>query len=237
MEIAALLDDDGQATAPESGGTIYVFGRSEGNWVCTRELPFNVGSNATMQELRGYVSQVCEWLGDCKILAAKPAIGFYRVTFGGCGIALWPVKGSPENFIEQVEDFYLRSTQAASEPPEEVDLKTLIEPVPGRAGHYRVDLRDAMAVKGAHNSQQVLLPFFQEANFVLLEILCDHQPRWFERVLPELNLRAVVESASDVTRVHVEPIRGMARAAMPDAAAFASQCAANTGCSSSGGCE
>jgi Fe-only nitrogenase accessory protein AnfO len=237
MEIAALLDDDGQATAPERGGTIYVFKRDSGNWVSSRELAFNVGTNATMQELRSYVTQVCDWLGDCKVLAAKPAIGFYRVTFGGCGIALWPVKGSPESFIEQVEDFYLRSADASTPPQEEAAPQTLIEPVAGRAGHYRVDLREAMAVKGAHNSQQVLLPFFQEANFVLLEILCDHQPRWFDRVLPELNLRAIVESASDLTRVHVEPIRGMPRTVVADTSAWTSECVANTGCSTSGGCE
>jgi Fe-only nitrogenase accessory protein AnfO len=177
MEIAALLDADGQATAPERGGTIYVFKRADGNWVSSRELAFNVGANATMHELRTYVSEVCAWLGDCKVMAATPAIGFYRVSFGSFGVALWPVKGTPETFVEQIEDFYLRSANTAQQPAEPANPQALIEPVAGRAGHYRVDLREAMAVKGAHNSQQVLLPFFQEANFVLLEILCDHQPR------------------------------------------------------------
>lgn len=210
MKVAALLDDSGMATSPQSGGTIYIFHRDELNWVAEQKLEFRPDEHASMEAFREYVGAVCDWLGDCKVVAAGATTGYYRVTFGSFGVALWAVKGTPESFIEQVEDFYIKAEIAAMQTTP-VEPAATIEPIPDRPGHYRLDLREAMAKKGAHNSRQVLLPFFRDASFARLELICDHVPRWFDRELPQLDLRATVESQSEVTRVHVYPVKAAAR--------------------------
>ncbi|GAA2181416.1 Fe-only nitrogenase accessory protein AnfO [Brooklawnia cerclae] len=205
MKIAALLDQSGRAASPKRGGTIYVYEREGDTWSSSQRLEFFAGECDSMDDLRAYFATVTEWLGDCQVLAARAANGYYRVAFGSLGVVLWEVNGYPEQFVQEIERFYAQARAAA--PAETIEPIAVIEPVPERAGHYRVDLREAMAVKGAHNSRQVLLPFFREANFLRLDIICDHVPRWFSDELPTLGLRADVESHSDLTRVHVHPVK------------------------------
>ena len=42
------------------------------------------------------------------------------------------------------------------------------------------------------NSKDVLLPLLEDGGFRRLDISCDHLPRWFERKLADLDLRAQV---------------------------------------------
>ena len=192
MKIAALLDETGQASSPQAGGTIYVYQREADNWVASRRTQF-AGEFTMMSDLRNHLTEVAEWLADCKVLAGRAANGYYRVAFGSLGVALWTVRGRPEEFIEQIEQYYRRATALAAQE-ERPEPSATIEPIPERVGHYRVDLRGVMGVAGAHSSRRVLLPFLQpSASFTRLEITCDHVPRWFATELPELDLGATEE--------------------------------------------
>lgn len=205
MKIAALLDDEGLAASPEAGGTVHVFQREDDNWVASRSLRFAGGqASATMRGVREQIAGVSTWLGDCKVLAARATIGYYRVTFAGFEVALWPVHGRPEDFVEEIERYY-RQAAAIAAQPEPAKPSAVIEPVPEQVGHYRVDLRGVMG-SGSHSSRQVLGPFLRKANFARLDIICDHVPRWFATDLPELGLRSTEESVSDFTEVHVYPM-------------------------------
>jgi Fe-only nitrogenase accessory protein AnfO len=205
MKIAALLDGTGQVAIPQRGGTLYIYEREGMNWVASQKLEFTPGEYVSMADLRRYLEQVRDWLGDCKVLAAGETTGYYRVLFGSLGIALWGVRGTPEQFIEQLETFHLQA-ETVSEPVEPEPVAAAIEPISERTGHYRLDLRAAMAQKGSHTSRQVLIPFFQNSSFLRLEIVCDHVPRWFDRELPEFGLGSKVESQSDFVKVHVYPL-------------------------------
>lgn len=205
MKIAALLDESGRASSPQAGGTIYVYQREADNWVASRRTQFAAGEFTTMSDLRNHLTEVAEWLDDCKVLAGRAANGYYRVAFGSLGVALWAVRGRPEDFVEQIEQYYRRAAALAAQE-QQPEPSATIEPIPERAGHYRVDLRGVMGVAGAHSSRRVLLPFLQSASFSRLEITCDHVPRWFATELPQLDLGATEESQAGFTRVHVYPI-------------------------------
>lgn len=218
MKIAALLDRFGRAATPSAGGTLYIYERQGSNWVTSERVTFSTVEHLSMQELRRYLAEVSGWLGDCKVVAARASHGYYRVAFGSLGVALWAVRGVPQDFIEQIEGFYAHA-DAAAQQTEPAPPPAAIEPIPGRAGHYRLDLREAMAVKGAHNSRRVLLPFFRDTSFVRLEMVCDHVPRWFDSELPELGLRATVESQSTFCRVHVYPLKAAEQPLAPSSLA------------------
>lgn len=211
MKIAALLNEEGQAAIPQQGGALYIYERDDTNWIASQKLDFAPGEHGSMDELRHYLEQVRDWLGDCTVMAAGPTTGYYRVLFGSLGIALWGVKGTPEQFIEQIELFH-QQAGAETEPAEPEPPTTAIVPITERTGHYRVDLREAMAEKGSHTSRQVLIPFFQDASFLRLEIVCDHVPRWFDRELSEFGLGSKVETQSDFVKIHVYPLNTSNRA-------------------------
>jgi Fe-only nitrogenase accessory protein AnfO len=55
-------------------------------------------------------------------------------------------------------------------------------------GCYRIDLAKILANDTSLNSKEVLVPFMAWVAFRQLEVLCDHQPRWFARELHKLDL-------------------------------------------------
>jgi Fe-only nitrogenase accessory protein AnfO len=59
-------------------------------------------------------------------------------------------------------------------------------------GHFRLDLAGVLARFKNANSKDVLLPLLEDGGFRRLDISCDHLPRWFERKLADLDLRAQV---------------------------------------------
>jgi hypothetical protein len=135
-------------------------------------------------------------------LAAKASIGFYRVAFESFGVSLWIAKGAPREFIGEIEAFYA----APPALPENNQPTAIITPVAGKAGYYAADLREVMKRQAGLNSKDVLLPFFQHTAFSRLEIVCDHIPRWFEKELPALKLRADAEFTGEaVAKVYVYP--------------------------------
>ncbi|MFT8394454.1 Fe-only nitrogenase accessory AnfO family protein, partial [Propionibacterium sp.] len=207
LKVAALVDEkSGKVTRPQGPGLLRVYERAGDEWICSRQMSYSCAGCANMFDVRAYLETIAEWLGDCKIVAAGAGNGYFRVIFGSLGVALWAVRGTPDKFIDQIVDFYAKSAaEEAAKEDEEKELAAAIEPVPGHTGHYRIDLREAMKLKGVHNSRRVLLPFFTDAHFERLDIICDHVPKWFEYELPELGLRSLVESQSDFIRVHVSP--------------------------------
>jgi Fe-only nitrogenase accessory protein AnfO len=199
LKIAVMLDETGNAARLQDGGTIYVFERKGDIWSSDIKLDFRPAEFDSMTDLRTYICSVKCRLGDCKILAAKASIGFYRVLFESFGIGLWAVTGIPQHFIGRVEAFYVK--QAVS--LDDSSAPVLIAPIPGKTGYYKADLREVMAHRTGINSREVLLPFFMHTPFTRLELVCDHIPRWFERELPALKLRADAESADRIVKIHV----------------------------------
>lgn len=215
MLIAALLDADGQAVPPTTGGTIHVFEDVDGYWTVARTREFTSVGDGSMDDLRRRVEELCLWLGECIVLAAGPTSGYYRVTFASLGVTLWPVRGKPEQFVDQIAHAYRQAaTQPAPAAEEEPAIRIL--EVPSRPGHFRVDLRNAMGRPGAHTSKEVLLPFLTENNFRQLEVLCDHVPKWFARVLPEYQLTSKEENRDDFVQVIIYPLKGRAISSRPE---------------------
>jgi Fe-only nitrogenase accessory protein AnfO len=225
MLIAALLNDDGDAASPQEGGKARVFDRKGGEWETVAEAAFRPEGCASMADLRAYIGDACQRLGGCKVLAAGPATGFYRVAFESFGVALWTVAGHPEAAFEQIEAFYAEANrkgcgkgtacgcgqgcgagcgkEGGGGAGGKGAADSLIKAVHGKAGHYKADLREVMGGRAGINSREALLPFLKEVPFARLELVCEHVPRWFEAELPALGLRADTEFCGNSVTVNV----------------------------------
>jgi Fe-only nitrogenase accessory protein AnfO len=204
MQIAILLDQHGVASRFSDSGTIYVFEKREEMWISERKFNFSSRNYTSMSELRSYVVSIVQWLGDCKVFAARRSNGYYRVLLEGYGVGLWAVEGIPQHFITQIESFYRNNLRCdvtvggqdvGSQDAAMSERQQLIIPIPHKTGFYRVDLRDVMAHKTTLNSKELLLPFFKETPFRQLEIICDRVPCWFKSELSILGLWANIESS------------------------------------------
>jgi hypothetical protein len=52
-----------------------------------------------------------------------------------------------------------------------------------------------------------LLPFLKNKEYTMLEILCDHVPKWLENEQINLELRITIEKYKDCMMVKVYPIK------------------------------
>ncbi len=201
MKIAVLMNGMETTASFSEEAVLLVYQREGDTWTANWKYDWTPGVHRSMATLRTCLSEIVDWLEDCKVVVANQSNGFYRVTFESLGVALWEMKGRPSDLIPQIECFYDNEDREKVESPVE-----LIGPVVGRAGHYTVDLRQVMAHDTAFNSRDVLLPFFKETAFERLEIICDHVPKWFDAELPLLGLRADAEACGRATKVHVYPV-------------------------------
>jgi hypothetical protein len=106
MKIAMLLDAAGRAVRPESEGTVYVYERHGNEWVVTSKRQHSAVDCDTVATMRANLSELCDWLGDCTVLAAKAPRGFGRLVFNQKHVNFWAIDGDPKNYLDQIESFY-----------------------------------------------------------------------------------------------------------------------------------
>ena len=106
MKIAMLLDAAGRPVQPESEGTVYVYERQHNEWVVTRTRAHAPASHGTIAGMRAYLTELCDWLDDCNVLAARAPRGFSRVVFVQRGVDLWAIDGEPKNYLDQIAAGY-----------------------------------------------------------------------------------------------------------------------------------
>jgi hypothetical protein len=114
MKIAMLLDAAGRAARPEANGTVYVYERKGSDWIVSRKRSHAAADCTTVAQMRAYLTETCQWLGDCTVLAAETPRGFGRLVFAQKGIDFWAIDGEPRNYLDQIEAAYPQRLVAAS---------------------------------------------------------------------------------------------------------------------------
>nr|WP_320051136.1 Fe-only nitrogenase accessory protein AnfO [uncultured Desulfuromonas sp.] len=87
------------------------------------------------------------------------------------------------------------------QPSEQLPQPTRIGPIEQRL--YRLDLGTVLQQHPELNSWQILHPVLEKKHFNLLEIRCDHVPKWFAHELQQLHLTATETLVGTETRVVV----------------------------------
>lgn len=177
MKIAAYLDaQDRLATFPEGVG-FRLFALESGHWVPERDVPLDADVSMGLTELTARANAAIRALGDCRVALLGDLRGLLRLLLEEAGWRTWKSAGT---MTEQLDSVAAHEAEIAAQP---VELP--VEGVPQavgdpQAGHYFLDLVEVLRAEPHPASRDVLLPFMQAAPFRLLEIRCDHLPRWFE---------------------------------------------------------
>ena len=202
MGIAVLLDIEGKTSGFEKDGIIRVFSKQDNAWILQRERAYNINEINSASEMRRYLSEVGDWLSDCRSFVVKRMRGVHLAAFESLQVSFWEIDGFPENYFDCIQQSQNQQAVQTQAPPEEI-----AKPVEQKPGYYFVDLRDIMSHKTALSSKTVLKPFLKETNFVQLEIVCNHVPKWFESELPDLNLRTEIKIGENSIRVLLFPAK------------------------------
>jgi hypothetical protein len=108
MKIAMLLDAAGRAVRPEANGTVYVYERQGNDWIVSRSRSHSAADCTTIAGMRAYLTETCQWLDDCTVLAAQSPRGFAQLVLAQNGVDFWAIDGLPKNYLDQIAAAYGR---------------------------------------------------------------------------------------------------------------------------------
>ncbi len=197
MEIAVVMDEQGKTTVLRENAVIKVYIKGEKGWEIKREYKYHSGKEKTPAAVRKGLMELGAWLNGCKLLIAKELKGVYFTFFEGQLFNIWEIEGNPERFLDYIYHSELQEQKKKTVPPNKVAPELVKE------GNYYISLKEIMSDKNSLTSKQVLLPFFKEGKFKQIIIDCDHLPRWFENVLPDMGLYAEAHQFRDGLKVTV----------------------------------
>lgn len=197
MDIAVVVDEQGKTAAFGDNTSVKIYSRAEGGWEIMREYRYHLGEHKTPAAVRNGLRELGAWLGKCRLLIAKELNGVYFTFFEGLLFNIWEMEGDPEEYLDYVYHSELK------EQEKKIIQKKPVVPEMIKEGNYYINLKEIMSDKNSLTSKQVLLPFFKEGGFQQIIIDCDHIPRWFEKELPDMGLRAEAQQFRDGMKVTV----------------------------------
>lgn len=235
MKIATYVDAGGEIVNVYEKGFVRVYDNASGAWRLIKEIPFSVGMEMTLAEVKTILRDVVDQLDDCRTFLSGEVRGLiYSLLQEENGFRVWKSRGTPEAQLDQIarQDAEL-AVQREKEAAERAFAALFSSPSGGcgggeggaslrprpkealRAvqsmtetvgdGHIRINLSDILARYKNANSMDVLIPLMEGAAFEKLEILCDHIPRWFTRKLLDLGLQAEIDHLPKGVRALVVP--------------------------------
>ena len=200
MEIAVLVQADGNTSGFERDGTIMMYLKKNDSWSIQRSMVYNTADLMDAAALHMKIREICEWLDTCKVIVVNRIRGIHYIAFEEYQISMLEIKGNPSGFLDHIQECDRHQRAAASSVP--MEHKAIFE---GKPGNFYADLRDVMNGRTSYNSKQILLPFIKNRGFQVLEIICDHVPKWLEREQAELKVIVKEEPFKDCIKVNIYP--------------------------------
>jgi Fe-only nitrogenase accessory protein AnfO len=177
--IAIFLNSEGLTSSLEEAGLIRVYTQNFKNdaWEVTKEFAFSLLTSASILELRNTISDMIQSIGDCRIFVAREVAGQLYSVLEANLFSIYKVRGKPEQFLDSIsalEDEANNRSLEKSQPswcyPEKIDDQ----------GTYYLNLQAALNADPDLTSKKILLPFLTKKDFKVLEVVCDHLPKWFD---------------------------------------------------------
>jgi Fe-only nitrogenase accessory protein AnfO len=216
MEIATFINDDGQIAGFWEKGAICLYCQDNGSWKIKKKIDFVLSNSPQIGVVKDNIKQAVSQLTGCEVFIVRELKGAMHVFLEELGFRVWKSAGT---VIEQLDYVAKKDAESAAERALSKNMScssgcgsgcggstksqgqtagtncTIPKPMPvGEIsdGFFRINLAEALAADSTLNSMQVLIPFMEKTDFKKLEIYCEHIPRWFDRVMKELNM--IVES-------------------------------------------
>jgi len=202
MNIAAIVDGNGNAVPFGEPGTVNVYTLAGDRWTAGDAFAFELGGHPGLASLKDAIQTLAERLGECRILLVRDVRGFPRTMLIELGFTLWSVAGDPVEQLDNVMQLTAQAAEAAAAAIAANQAFSSDMAVPAFlggscSGIYTIDISQVQGSGTGHNSKDILLPFLQSTPFTRLDIVCDHVPKWFSGELAAMKLNFSTEPLKD----------------------------------------
>jgi len=191
--ISVFLNSEGLTSSLKEEGVIRVFTQNFTNnsWDVTEEFTFSLLKSSSISEVRNIISNMIQRIGDCRIFVAREVAGQLYSVLEANGFSMYEIEGNPEQFLDSIlasenevdKNLLEKSGQTSTCYPEKADVE----------GTYFINLKDALNSDINLTSKQILRPFLANTEFKVLEVICDHIPKWFD---DEFEQRGLLSTSS-----------------------------------------
>lgn len=193
--IAVYVDEAGSAASVKEKGMVQIYDRENGEWKIVTEFPFNLSPDARLSEVRQAMAEMVQKISACRVFAAKEVVGQLYYILEANGFESFEAEGKPELFLESIQEEILQEKAQPSENEKNSIPASYIEPT-DREGIYRINLKRALNLDCSLTSKKLLLSFLYKKEFLCLEVICDHIPKWFEAEFPKMGLSFTCEECN-----------------------------------------
>lgn len=183
----------------------YTLNSLHDKWEATDKLPFSPDFNLSPSEIRRQLKLTAEDLKPCRVIITRDIKGLAYQVFDQSGFIICE---SDEFDLSLLS--YIRSDLLEKQKEDLVsELESPTAPIPTDIpGHFFIDLDKLQKDRPDISSKKALLPFFEQKDFEVLDVLCEHFPPWFTDRLPKMNLTfTVIEDKNKLTHVVIEKKR------------------------------
>jgi len=177
--ISIFLNSEGFTSSLEEGEIIrvYIQNPTNNSWEVSKEFAFSLEKISSILELRNLISNMIQRIGDCRIFVARKVAGQLYSVLEANRFSIYEVEGTPEQFLDLIlaseneanKSLIEKSVQASIFYPEKTDVE----------GTYFLNLKNALNADPNLTSKKILRPFLAKKDFKVLEVICDHIPKWF----------------------------------------------------------
>ena len=108
------------------------------------------------------------------------------------GFNSYEAEGDPELYLDFILENELIEAAKRMKKITQAPEPSIIQELEDQTGVYFIDLRKALAMNPTLSSKKIIKPFIQEKKFQILEVVCDHVPKWFDTDLKALGLNYTV---------------------------------------------
>ncbi len=202
MKIAVFVDENRNVLPFFASGTVELYANDTGKWQCINQIPFSLNAALKINDLHRHIATLVSQFENCDMLVVERMKGIARSILEDYKIGTWYFKGTfPFLLLDKIRDELLKV--------QEMQKKSIISPVlTGKQtdASYEINLAEILDSNSRLNSRDILIPFMKTTNFRRLTIICNHLPKWLDKVIPQMRLNyCTEEDKNGLMRITVEP--------------------------------
>lgn len=194
--IAVILNDNGETCSWKDNGVVKLYKKDCDGWIAIKSIPYCIPSNCSINTLKIFFSELLMHLNGCKIFIAKEISGLLITILESHNFNSYELSGIPDIFLDSIlisekkireEKFFLDSQIITCFSPQQIDT----------LGNFTINLKNLLNLNQNISSKQILMPFLKNEKFTSLEVICDHVPKWFDKLLSDIGYIFNIKSTTD----------------------------------------
>jgi Fe-only nitrogenase accessory protein AnfO len=188
--IAVILDQQKTITSINLADTYCLYQKEGVTWKEVQVISHPASSQDSIVMAREYIRELCNLLGDCRILVGTEILGLPFHILDSKGFFLCEANEINDALLNSIWTDYEEShndikTEDRKSSDKEIKFITPTSPVPtDENGNYYIDLDLTLKSHPTLSSKKVLLPFLDKTLFDTLIVDTNHVMPWLDGMLP-----------------------------------------------------